>query len=69
MFRIIYHFSGKIVQYSLLRDSIEIYRTESEMQYLDDNAIQPYETYTYVLQVCTVEGCTSSDPVSTCTCN
>ena len=52
------------MQYSLIRDTVEIFRTESEMQYIDDNVIQPYETYTYILQVCTIEGCTSSEPVS-----
>ncbi len=51
------------MQYSLYRDGVEIFRSPTEKQFIDDNVIMPYETYTYFLKACTVEGCTDSGSV------
>ena len=55
--------SGEIESYILRRDDIEIYRGDA-MAYHDNNGIQPYQHYTYVLGACTTIGCASSEPVS-----
>ncbi len=50
--------------YVLFRDDVEVYRHPTSMAYIDTNVIQPYQTYTYKLRTCTVEGCADSQPVS-----
>ena len=49
--------------YSLLRENIEIFRDPNQMQYMDNNAIQPYMTYKYKLRVCNAAGCVTSEEV------
>ena len=46
-----------------MRDGIEIYRDPIRREYRDDNAIQPYQTYTYRLRACNSAGCVNSPPV------
>ncbi|XP_074661048.1 usherin-like [Tubulanus polymorphus] len=53
--------NGEISQYILLRGGLEIYRGAA-MSYIDNNAIQPYKTYTYQLNACTV-ACTLSSMI------
>ncbi|XP_072017125.1 usherin-like [Amphiura filiformis] len=54
--------NGEISTYILRRDDIEIYRGDA-MEYNDNNGIQPYQHYTYVLGACTTVGCASSEQV------
>lgn len=57
------HLTGEISTYILRRDNIEIYRGDAT-EYDDNNGIQPYQHYTYVLGACTAIGCASSPAVS-----
>ena len=54
---------GIITTYVLYRDGIEIFRDASTRQFQDNNAILPYQTYHYKLQVCNSAGCVLSDEV------
>ncbi len=57
-------FAGIIMQYILLREGVEIYHSQSDLSYTDDNVILPYNTYTYTLRACTQKGCIESESVS-----
>lgn len=56
--------TGKITQYMLLRDHVELFRG-LDMNFTDDRNVLPYRTYSYTLSVCNSAGCTESSTVST----
>lgn len=56
--------TGKITQYMLLRDHLELFRG-LDMNFTDDRNVLPYRTYSYTLSVCNSAGCTESSTVST----
>lgn len=56
--------AGVILWYSLLRGGYEIFRDPVALNYADDNAILPYQTYHYRIQACNSAGCIESSEVA-----
>ncbi|ELU01149.1 hypothetical protein CAPTEDRAFT_219707 [Capitella teleta] len=59
--------NGVILWYVLLRGGVEIFRHPSQLQYMDNNAIQPYQTYRYKLKACNAIGCAESPQIEVAT--
>ena len=55
--------SGIITKFILTRDGVELYRGIAD-QYIDETTVLPYKSYSYIISVCNIAGCTASESVN-----